>query len=319
MIIKSISEIASNPLFYHLSDFISQSETYLKLEGLNISGSIKLTTARGLIEGLEKEGKIKSDTKIIESSSGNLGVALSIICKERNYRFICITDPNVLPENESLIKAYGGTVIKITIVDENGGYLASRIKYIEQLIKDDPTCIWLNQYANPSNPQAHYLRTAEDIYRQFSKIHFLFIGAGTTGTLMGCASYFKRYSPETKIIAIDSLGSVTFGHPAKKRFIPGVGTSRRPEIVDESLIDDIIMIDERDAVVMCRTLLDRYGLFLGGSSGTVIKGIQDYRENFPAGSIIVGISPDFGHKYMNTVYNDVWVKEKFNIEFYEEQ
>ncbi|WP_079988600.1 2,3-diaminopropionate biosynthesis protein SbnA [Candidatus Protochlamydia sp. W-9] len=315
MIIKSISEIASPPIFYKFSNFIPHSEVYIKLEGLNIAGSIKLTTARGLIETLEQAGKIQPNTKIIESSSGNLGVALSILCKEKGYSFTCVTDPNILPENEKLIKIYGATLTKITEKDGNGGYLASRIKYIEQLLKNDSNYIWLNQYANQFNPYAHYSRTAEDIFKTIPEIDYLFIGAGTTGTLMGCASFFKEYAPQTKIIAVDTVGSVTFGFPSKKRFIPGIGTSRRPEIVNEHLIDEILMIEERDAVIMCRIMLNKHGLFLGGSSGTVLQGIQVYQNRIPSGSKIVGISPDFGQKYLNMIYNDNWIQENFGLNF----
>lgn len=313
MIIENVSDISAAPLFFKLKEFISHSEVYIKLEGLNVAGSIKLTTARNLIYSLELENKITSNTKLIESSSGNLGLALSIICKEKGYPFFCVTDPNILPENESLIKIYGATLIKITERDANGGYLASRIKFINELLEKDKDYIWLNQYANYHNPQAHYSQTAKEILSEFPKIDYLFIGAGTTGTLMGCAAYFRERSPKTKIIAVDNMGSVTFGFPSKKRYIPGLGTSRRPEIVDEKLVDDIILIEEEDTVKMCRELLNKYGLFLGGSSGTVLQAIRGYQSRIPKESLILTISPDFGQKYLNMIYNDQWIKDKFDL------
>lgn len=312
MIIDAISEISSPPLFYKVPDFLKKSSLFIKLEGLNIAGSIKLTTAYGLIESLEKQRAITQKTKLIESSSGNLGVALSILCKERGYSFICVTDPNILPENERLITLYGGTVIKITDRDANGGYLASRIKFINELLEVNSDYIWLNQYANTANPSIHYQKTASEIFKTFSTVDFLFIGAGTTGTLMGCASFFKVHSPNTKIIAIDSVGSVTFGFPPKKRYVPGIGTSRRPEIVDESKIDEIVMVDERDGIKMCRHLASKYGLLLGGSSGTVMQGVHSYANKIPQGSVVITISPDFGQKYINNIYDDDWCSEKFN-------
>lgn len=313
MIINSIVDIASPPLFFHLQDFIDQGVVFLKLEGLNIAGSIKLTTAKGLIESLEKQGKISSHTKIIESSSGNLGVALSIVCKEKHYPFICVTDPNILPENEKLMKIYGATVIKVTERDSNGGYLASRIQYIHKLLESDPDYVWLNQYANSSNPLAHYHKTAQDILTEFPHIDYLFVGAGTTGTLMGCAAFFKKHSPQTKIIAVDAVGSVTFGFPPKKRYIPGLGTSRSPEIADKKLVDDILLIEETDTVKMCWWMLEKYGLFLGGSSGTVLEGIKQYASQIPPQSTVVAISPDFGHKYLEMIYNELWIQEKYQL------
>lgn len=313
MIVESISKISSPPLFFKLFDFISHSELFIKLEGLNIAGSIKLTTALGLIESLEEQGKITSKTKLVEASSGNLGLALSIICKEKGYPFICVTDLNILPENEKLIRLYGASVVKVTKKDANGGYIASRIEYIQKLIQDDGEHIWINQHANRANPSAHYSRTGVDILCEFPDLDYLFIGAGTTGTLMGCAALFKEKSPRTKIIAVDSEGSVTFGFPPKKIYIPGVGVSKRPEIVDESLLDQVVLVDERDTVIMCRFLLKNYGLCLGGSSGTVLHGIRKCQNQIPAGSKIMAISPDFGHKYLNTIYDDQWVHETFSI------
>lgn len=312
MIINSISKIRSEPFFYQLMNFIPNTAVNVKLEGLNMAGSIKLTTAIGLVNDLEKSGKINSDTILIESSSGNLGVALSLVCKERGYRFKCVTDPNILPDNEKLIGVFGGELIKITERDENGGYLASRIRFIQNLISQNPSHIWINQYANPANYEIHSQVTAKEIHNSFRNLDFLFIGAGTTGTLMGCAKFFKKNSPNTKIIGIDSVGSVTFDAPARKRHVPGIGTSRKPEIVDKSILDDIVMVNEIDGIRVCNDLLKKHGLFFGGSTGSVLHGIYSYAPDIPEGSSVVCISPDFGHRYIDTVYNSTWVEQKFN-------
>lgn len=311
MIIRRPSQISSPPLFYELLDFVPQSSVYIKLEGLNIASSIKLTTALGLIEALERNKKIGPNTILVESSSGNLGLALSVVCKERGYRFICITDPNILPENEKWIQLYGSKVIKITERDENGGYLASRIKFINEMISTDSNCIWLNQYANMENPNAHYEKTGKEILSEFPKVDFLFIGAGTTGTLMGCARLFKHLSPQTKIIGIDSIGSVTFGAVSKKRFVPGLGTSRRPEIADQSILDGIVYVDELDGIRTCQNLLNKHGLLLGGSSGSVMHGIHLYSYKIPSNSTVVTLSPDFGYKYVDNVYDEQWIQQRF--------
>lgn len=311
MIIKSIRNIRSQPLFFHLLDFVSNGNCYLKLEGLNIANSIKLTTAVGLIESLENSGRINPETVFIESSSGNLGVALSLICKEKGYRFICVTDPNILPENEKMILMYGAKLIKVTQKDENGGYLATRIRLIKSMLVEDPNSIWLNQYANQNNPLSHHQTTASEIYREFPHVDYLFIGAGTTGTLMGCAKFFRENSPDTKIIAVDTVGSVTFGFPSSKRYIPGIGTSRRPELVDESFVDHILQIKETDTVKMCHQILDKYSLLIGGSTGTVLAGIKRFQDHLLPNSTIVSISPDFGYKYMDTVYCPDWVQSTF--------
>lgn len=311
MIISSLSEIKSQPLFYALPDFLHSSKLYIKLEGLNIAGSIKLKSAKRMLETHEQQGKLKRGfSTVITSSSGNLGLALAILCKEKGFLFICVSDPNISAVTDSYIKAYGGAVVKVTTRDENGGFLLSRIRYIHEQIRLNTSFVFLDQYENQENINAHYLSTAYEIAEQFSHVDYLFVGAGTTGTLTGCAKFFKDFFPKTKIIAIDAVGSVTFGYPPAKRNIPGLGTSMKPKISEQSCFDELMMIHEKDTISQCRNLLNRYGLFLGGSSGTVIQGVYEYQNKISENSIVVAISPDFGDRYVNTIYDDVWIKEK---------
>ncbi len=310
MIISTLADIKSIALFYFLEDFIKNVKLYIKLEGLNIAGSIKLKPAKRMLEALNQQKPfVPGQTTIITSSSGNLGIALAILCKEQNLPFICVSDPNISPASEAYIKTYAGTVIKVTELDENGGYLTSRIRYIKKTLNQHPNYVFVDQYESEENIKAHYLTTAYEISKQFTHIDYLFIGAGTTGTLSGCALFFKQFFPKTKIIAVDALGSVTFGHPSAKRFIPGLGTSMKPKISTQACFDELLMIAEPDTIAQCRNLVQKYGLFLGGSSGTVMQGVYEYRAKIQQGNIVVAISPDFGDRYINTIYNDQWVTE----------
>ncbi len=312
MIINRISQIKSDNLFYRLENYTNDLDVYLKLDGLNIAGSIKLKTAISFVNHLELQGKIKSNlSTLICSSSGNLGVALSIICKEKGYKLICVSDPNILSENARLIKLYGAELVTIKHKDKNGGYLGARIDWIKAKINENRNYIWVDQYSNVENIRAHYMTTAKEIHKQFEHVDYLFVGAGTTGTLMGCGKYFKNHSPETKIIAVDAIGSVTFNRDSEPRFIPGIGTSRRPGILDEKYIDEVSFVDELDCIHSCRNLLNRYGLFVGGSTGSVLHAIrQTTFRGRP--KTIVAVSPDFGNKYTETIYSDDWVFEKLN-------
>ena len=314
MFVNKSEEI--NPLvFQRFSHFFGVENAFIKYEGLNIAGSIKLKTAKYLIAGLEEQYNISPDKNtIIESSSGNLGIALSIVCKSKKYKFICVTDPNTLPIAERYMQAYGATIIKVTERDQAGGFLTKRIELINALLKKDDSLIWTNQYASEYNALAHYNTTAQEIYRKFPNLDYLFIGAGTTGTLVGCARFFREHSPKTKIIAVDNKGSVTFGYPPSPRFIPGLGTSRKPEIVSTENIQQIILVPEEETIIMCNFLLREYGLLLGGSSGTVLYAAREYINSLDNKNIsLVVISPDFGEKYLDTVYNPIWVEEKFGI------
>lgn len=314
MIVDSPLDISADDLFIRLADFLGARDVFLKLEGLNVTGSIKLKPARAMIEDLERRGLISPRKhRIIESSSGSLGVALSLVCRVKGYRFTCVTDPNVPPASEQLMRAYGSEVVIVTERDQHGGYLGTRLAYIAQRLSSDATCYWPNQYANNANSWAHYRGTAREIHKQFSRPDFVFIGAGTTGTLVGCARYFAVHSPTTRVIAVDTVGSVTFGHPAGPRLIPGLGTSHRPEIASTFNVSDIVMVPEQRAVAVCHEVRDRYGFLPGGSTGSVLAAIHDYRDTVPAGSIVVAVSPDFGDRYVTTIYDPIWVAQRLGI------
>jgi len=261
-----------------------------------------------MINKLIEEKKINPNkSKIIESSSGNLGVALSIVCKSLHLPFICVVDPNINPQNINLMRLYGAEIVCVTEKDSNGGYLSTRIRTIQQMLSSYPDLIWTNQYENLYNVQSHYV-TAQEIAIQFKKLDYLFIGVGTSGTLMGCLEYFRLHHPKTKIVAVDAEGSVSFGTLPKTRKIPGLGTSRKPPILDISKVKNIIHVSETDTIVACQELLTISGLFVGGSTGTVVAAIKNYRQQFKNNDIIVGISPDFGNAYINTIYNESWIK-----------
>lgn len=321
MITNNLERIKSVNIFYKLSNFLRTNNLYIKLEGMNIAGSIKIKPATALISNLEIHHKLspKKHT-IIESSSGNLGIALSIVCKQKGYKFICVVDPNITYVSEKLMLIYGAKLIKVTEQDKNGGYLNTRINKIKQIIKDNSDIIWTNQYAAFSNTESHYQTTAKEILDQIKKVDYLFIGAGTTGTLTGCAKYFAEQSPNTKIIAVDAYGSVTFNNKSFKRLIPGIGTSRKPEIFNNYNIHDVILIKESDTIKMCHYLLKKYGLFLGGSSGSIIEAIRQFNKKSTLSNLskIVAISPDFGDKYINTIYNYHWIEKNYNTQLVKE-
>jgi len=314
MKVNSIMDINSPSLFYKIEDKIINVNCYLKIEHLNLAGSIKLKSALGMIKGLEYRGELKQNHSVVVcSSSGNLAIALCLICKEKGYPLICISDPNISPITEKQIKLLGATFVKVDKPDKNGGYLSTRLKLIDEMLTNNKHYVFVNQYADEENSNAHYLTTAYEILHEFERIDYLFIGAGTTGTLMGCAKFFKKHSPSTKIIAIDSVGSVTFGKPPAKRYIPGLGTSVQPKILNTEYIDELLMIEEKDTLWMCHYLLKKKGLMLGGSSGTVMQGVKQFQncnKEFN-NSTCVAISPDGGERYLNTVYDDEWVIHKF--------
>jgi cysteine synthase A len=284
---------------------------FLKCEGLNFAGSIKLKPAAEMVNAAEQAGTLTPRSILVESSSGNLGVALSMIAASKGYRFLCVTDSRCNLSTRLLMKALGGEVHLITEPDPESGFLGARLDFVRALCASDDRYVWLNQYANPGNWMAHYRTTAPSIARSFPELDVLFVGAGTTGTLMGCARFFREWDRPVRIVAVDVAGSVTFGGAPGRRMIPGLGTSVRPQLLEESYVDEVIHIEEPDTIRACHRLA-RTGFLFGGSTGTVVSGALDWlaRHDRP-GLTAVAISPDLGERYIDTIYQASWVQRLY--------
>ncbi|WP_018685277.1 2,3-diaminopropionate biosynthesis protein SbnA [Actinokineospora enzanensis] len=308
-IVTAAEDLVVDDVYVDLRSVLGR-ELYLKCENFNFAGSVKLKAARSMLDDAERSGVVTADSVLVESSSGNLGIALAMLAASRGYRFVCVIDPRANPGVRRMVESMGGEVVLVTQLDETGGYLGSRIRAVQELCEANPDHVWLNQYANPENWRAHYRHTAPALVRQFPSVDYVFIGAGTTGTLMGCARYLRDLAHKAKVIAVDTVGSVTFGGAAGPRFLPGLGTSRRPELVDEAVVDEVVMQDERAAVRMCHRLAGR-GFLFGGSTGTVLAAAERYLKDLPDDVTAVAISPDLGDRYLDTLYDRSWVEERF--------
>jgi cysteine synthase A len=284
---------------------------FLKCEGFNFAGSIKLKAATEMVEAAERDGLLTPGSILIESSSGNLGVALSMIAASKGYRFLCVTDSRCNLTTRRLMEALGSQVHIIVEPADIGGFLGARLDYVRALCASDDRYVWLNQYTNPHSWKAHYRTTAPAIATEFPQLDVLFVGAGTTGTLMGCARYFRQWHRPVQIIAIDSAGSVTFGATPRRRMIPGLGTSVRPNLLDESYIDEVIWVEEADTIRACHRLA-RNGFLFGGSTGTVVSGATDWltQHNTPE-LTAVAIAPDLGERYLDTIYQTNWLHDLY--------
>lgn len=285
---------------------------FLKCEGFNFAGSIKLKAALEMVEAAERDGVLTPDSILVESSSGNLGVALSMIAASKGYRFLCVTDSRGNLSTRMMMEALGSQVHMIAGQEEaNGGYLGARIEYVRALCASDDRYVWLSQYTNPSNWMAHYRRTAPEIARQFPELDVLFVGAGTTGTLMGCARYFREWRRPVRVIAVDSVGSVSFGGSPGRRMIPGLGMSMRPPLLDESYVDEVIRVEEADTIRTCHRLA-RHGFLFGGSTGTVVSGATDWLARQDGGELsAVAVGPDLGERYLDTIYQASWLRDLY--------
>jgi len=308
VIIASPLDLIFRDLFYRLPSFAGSNDVFLKLEGFNVTGSIKIKTAIALIEDLEQRGVARTDeTVIVESSSGNLGLALSLVCAVKRYKFVCVTDPNANRATIRGMELYGAKVVVAKERDAAGGYLGSRLKKINQILRSNPNAVWLNQYANVANKNVHAEQTANEIAREFDRVDWVFVGTGTTGTLGGISERLRQKYPNIKVVAVEPVGSVTFGGVSGKRNIPGIGTSVRPALADIAKPDRVVAVTEERTVEACLSFVRDYHLLVGGSTGTVLAAVRQLAPEFRRGETIVAVSADLGEKYLDTIYDPTWV------------
>jgi N-(2-amino-2-carboxyethyl)-L-glutamate synthase len=284
---------------------------YLKCEGFNFAGSIKLKAARAMVDAAERDGRLRSGSILVESSSGNLGVALSMIAASRGYGFVCVTDSRCNLSTRRMMEALGSQVHIISKPHPETGLLGARLAHVRSVCASDDRYVWLNQYTNQENWLAHYRATAPAVARAFPRLDVLFVGAGTCGTLMGCARYFHEDGRSVRVVAVDSVGSVTFGGAPGRRMIPGLGTSVRPPILDEAYVDDVVWVEENDTIRACHRLA-RSGFLFGGSTGTVVSGAMSWLEMYGGYDLTaVAIAPDLGERYLDTVYQETWLRDLY--------
>lgn len=287
-------------------------ELYLKQENMNPSGSTKDRSALSILKNAYMEGKINKDTVIIESSSGNFGIALAMMCIQLGISFTCVVDERISNINYRLLKTYGANVIYIKSSDLKNGesLLHKRLDTVNEFLKNEPNSFHPNQYANIYNVRGHK-ETMKEIVNQMKEVDYIFCGVSTFGTIRGYAEYVKENSLNTKVIAVDAVGSVIFGGPLKPRLLPGHGAARIPELFKEGIVDDVVYVDDFECVKGCRHLLKNEGVLAGASTGGIITAIRKYSDKIEKGSRVVALMHDRGERYLDTVYSDSWVHIHF--------
>lgn len=304
-----LSCIGNTPIVRLERLFADYPQTVLtKLEMLNPGGSVKDRPARYMLEQGIANGTINDNSHIIESSSGNLAIALAMSCLQLGLLFTAVVDPKISPTNLKLLEIFGAKVVQVTEKDCNNGYLLTRINTVNQLLLSTPNAVWINQYANPDNWRSHYYGEAEEILQQVAApIDYLVIGASTSGTLMGISRRLKEAYPQMRVIAVDIVGSVLFGGHSAPRELPGIGASRVPELLNASEVDDVIYVDDYESAMACHRLVKTESIFAGGSSGSAVAAIEKLLPQIPANSTVLTLFADRGDRYLDLVYDQDWL------------
>jgi len=290
-----------------------------KVETTNPGNSIKDRMALKMIEDAEQSGKLKPGGTIIEGTSGNTGMGLAIAAAVKGYKCIFTTNDKQSKEKVDMLKAVGAEVIvcptNVGPDDPKSYYSVAR-----KLSKEIPNSIYLNQYDNLSNRQAHYEQTGPEIWEQTDgKITHLVVGVGTGGTISGTGKYLKEQNPDINVWGIDTYGSVfkkyhETGYFDHKEIYPyvteGIGEDILPKNVDFDIIDKFEKVTDKDGLVYQRMLARDEGLLVGNSAGSAVAGLVQMKAQFKPDDVVVVIFHDHGSRYVGKAFNDDWMRER---------
>ena len=287
-------------------------ELFAKLESANPGGSAKDRSAVRMLEDARSAGLITSETTVVESTSGNLGVGLAQACRFHGTKLICVVDSRAHEINVRTMRALGADVRVVDRPDPvTGDLLSARLQLVADLVATIPDAFWPDQYSNPSNPAAHADGTMREIDEALDgQLDYLFVATSTTGTLRGCVDYLQLHGRDTQVVAVDAVGSALFGGHRGTRRLPGFGAGVETELSRSVAFDRLMRVSDRDCVIGCRRLVEREAIFAGASSGGVAMAMERLAPEMPPGSHCAGIFPDGGAGYLENVYDDDWVERE---------
>ncbi len=302
MLYHSILDTIGNTPLIELKSFSPRPgvQIFAKLEGANPSGSVKDRIAKKMIEEAEADGRLTPGAILLEPTSGNTGIALSMIARVKGYTFVAVMPDNVTQERRQMLELYGAKIVY------SDGTLGSNgaVRLAKELASSDDRYVMLYQYGNDANPRAHYEGTAVEIIRDLPDLDVFVAGLGTGGTLTGNARRLKEYNPAIKIVAAEPLqGEGVQGlRSLEDGFVPPV--------LDQSLLDSKILVSAGDSIRRTRQLKDQEGIFAGPSCGAALHAALRVASSMERGKIVV-ILADGGWKYLS---EDLWTRDMEQLE-----
>jgi len=269
---------------------------YAKAEFLNPGGSIKDRVALAMLEGAERDGKLRSDSIIVEPTSGNTGIGVALVGRLKGYTVHIVMPENMSEERKKLIKALGAELV-LTPADDG---IAGAVRHVEQMAADDSRIFVPQQFKNPDNPRVHYEQTARELWRQMTgEIACFVAGVGSGGTLQGVGRFLKEHDRAVRIVAVEPKDvSALLGHEPGLHQIQGIGDGFIPDILDVSLVDEVVEVTDEDAIETTRQLGRDYGLLVGISSGANVWAAAQLRDTIDGP--IATVLPDRAERYFST-------------------
>ena len=309
-VIGSTPIVKLNKVGNHVS-----SDIYVKLEYLNPGGSIKDRMGVYLCQKAVERGDLKPGGTIVESTSGNTGVGISLFAAIHGYNCVFVMADKQSQEKIDNLKAYGAKVIvcptDVEPEDPRSYYsVAAKLGSL-------PNSVFLDQYGNMDNGESHFEITGPEIYQQTNGEFDTFLATvGTGGTISGCSRYLKSKMPNLKTIGVDCEGSILMHYhktgeicEAKSYVVEGIGEDFLPDNVLFDQIDDFVMVNDKESFLMTRELLTKEGIYAGGSCGSAVVGAIKYAESLDKPEKILVILPDSGNRYASKIYNDKWMRK----------
>ncbi len=285
-------------------------QLYAKCEYFNPGGSIKDRIGYAMVEEAEKSGRIKPGDTLIEPTSGNTGIGIALAGAVKGYKVIITMPAKMSMEKQVVLERLGATIYR-TRTEALSSDPDSHISLAKQLNASIPNSHILDQYNNPVNPNIHYQTTAREIVEDFGQdLQMVVAGVGTGGTITGIARYLKSVIPHIKIIGVDPIGSILGGGDYIAPYlVEGIGYDFIPNVLDNSLIDEYIKTNDKDALSMARRLVAEEGLFVGGSCGAAMWAATQAAQTLQAGEKCLVILPDSIRNYLSKHANDAWMKD----------
>jgi len=294
MINNNVLDMIGNTPMIKLNN-IGNSNIYVKLEKYNLAGSIKDRAVYYMVENLEKNGLLKKGDVLVEATSGNTGIALSMIGSLKGYKVIIVMPETMSVERRTLMKAYGA---KLILTDGSLGMKGS-IEKMNKLLSENSNYISLKQFDNEYNPLAHYETTGVEMYNQVKDIDIFVCGVGTGGTISGVGKYLKEQNPNIKVVAVEPEGSPVISKNKKgSHKIQGIGAGFIPKNYNENVVDEVMTITDEESYKGVRIMAQKEGILVGISSGANIYAALKLCEMYPDKKIVT-VAPDGIDKYMS--------------------